>query len=74
MELFTFSRDAGRKKTVSAVWEASLKQGGSCGVCEQAVASLSSSVSQRSSPSGEKGTVLKLTIVQFLNKVRPSNK
>ena len=39
---FTFSRDAGRKKTVLAEWEASLKQSGSCDVRERAVASLPS--------------------------------
>ena len=71
---FTFSRDAGRKNTVSAVWETSLERGGSCGVRERAVASLPSSASQRSPPYAQKGTVLKDTSVQFVDGLRPSNK
>ena len=50
-ELFTFSRDAAMKKNILAEWEASLKRGGSCDICEQAVASLPCSISQRSPPS-----------------------
>ena len=48
---FTLSRDAARKKNIFAAWETSLKQGGICGICEQAVASLLSSTLQRSPPS-----------------------
>ena len=32
LKLFTFSRDAARKNNVLAAWEASLKQGRSCGI------------------------------------------
>ena len=67
---FTFGRDAKRKTNVLAAWEASLKQGGSCGSCQRAVASSLSSASQRSSPSARKGTVLKLTTVGFVNELR----
>ena len=49
-----FSRDTARKKNVLAVWEALPKQGGSCGICERAVASLPSSASEWSPPSASK--------------------
>ena len=71
---FTFSRDATKKMNVLAAREASLKQGGSCGVCQQAAASSPSSALQRSPLSTGKGTVLKLTSVQFVNGLRWSNK
>ena len=43
LELFDLSRDAARKKNFMVAWEALLKWGGSCGIREQPVASLSSS-------------------------------
>ena len=55
-----------------AAWEAELKWGGSSDVHEQAVASLPLSASQRSPPSVQKATVLKLTTVQFMNGLMPS--
>ena len=71
---FTFRRDAVKKNNVFTAWEDSLKQGGSCGLCERAVASLLSSASQRSPSSAQRGTVLKCTTVQSVNRLRPSNK
>ena len=70
----TNGRDATRKTNVLAAWEALLKQGGSCGVRQRAVASAPSSASQRSPPSVRKGTVLKLTTVGFVNGLKLSNK
>ena len=77
---FTFSRHAGRKNNILAGWEASLNLGGSCGLRQRTVASVLSSASQRSPlsmqrspPSAQKGTVLKHTIVQFVNRLKPSN-
>ena len=66
--------DATRKANVLAAWEALLKQGGSCGVCQHAVASSPSSALQRSPPSTCKGIILKLTTVGFVNGLRLSNK
>ena len=43
-----FSSDAARKPNVLATWEVMVKQGGSCGICEQAVARSPSSAWQRS--------------------------
>ena len=71
---FTFNRDAGRKNTILAAWEASLKLSKSCGIRERAVVSLPLSTSQRSLPSEQKGTVLKRTTSQFVNGFRSSNK
>ena len=48
LDLFTFRRGSTRKTNVLTAWEASLKRGGSCGVCQRAVASSPSSTSQRS--------------------------
>ena len=50
-----------RKRNDLVAWQASLKQGGSSGVCERAVVSSQSSASQRSAPFVHKGTVWKLT-------------
>ena len=44
------------------------------GIHDWTVASLLSSASRRSPPSAQKGTLLKLTSVQFTNGLRPSNK
>ena len=63
-------------KNFLAVWKASLKWGGSCGIRERAVASFSSSASLRSSLSASVkghvhllriGTVLMLRTMQFVN-------
>ena len=72
MDLFTLSSDAERETNVLASLEASLKRSGSYGIHQRAVANSPSSASQRSSPSARKGTVLKLTTVQFVNKLRLS--
>ena len=72
---FTINKVATRKMKILAAWEASLKQGGSFGVREWAVANSLLSTSQRSAPSTSKmspmsackGTVLKLTTVRFVN-------
>ena len=65
LKLFTFSRDAARKKNVLGAWEASLKPGRSCGVRERAPRK-----SHRRPP--HKCHILMLIIVQFVNGLRLS--
>ena len=74
LDLLTFGRDTTRKVNILAALKVSLKQGGSCGVCQQAVASSLSFASQRSLPSTWKGLAVKLTTVRFMNRLRLSNK
>ena len=75
-----FSTDTTRKTTILGMWEATLKCGGSWGICERALATF-----PRPARRGHhclphkchyhpphKGTVLKLSTVQFMNGLRPS--
>ena len=69
LSFFTINTDAARKNNVFAVWEASLKLGGSFGVQERAVANSLSSATHRYTC-----RILKPTTVQFLNKLGLANK
>ena len=44
---FTFGRDVAREMNILARWEALLKMGGTCIVCERTEASLSSAIWKR---------------------------
>ena len=73
MKIFTFSRDATRKKNVLGAWEVSLKRGRSCGIRERAPRK----GHHRPPHKGHlrplrKGKVLMLRIIQFVNGLRPS--
>ena len=62
----TFIRATARKTNALAVGGASVKVGGNCGVCEQAVPSSPSSATQRYS--------IYFTTVQFVNGLGLANK
>ena len=48
LDLFTFGKDETRKPNILATWEALLKLGGSCGICQRAMAISPSSTLDRS--------------------------
>ena len=62
----TFSKDTARQKNIFAVWEASLKLGGSFGVCERAVVTLLTVVCLAKGPQ-RIDIVLIFRTVQFVN-------